>query len=854
MENLVEFLTRRMSLRVPQIDSLKILEDIIETNDISKNNDINKALKIIQKKYPLVKDFEKNFISLCFSLATGVGKTRLMGAFITYMYVKNISKNFLVVAPNTTIYQKLINDFSSHSDKYVFKGLDSIINKKPVIVTGETWDQGISVNENLFGEDFKINIFNIDKINKEKGRIRKIQEYLGQSYFEYLSSLDDLILLLDEAHRYKAKSGYKTLTELNPILGLELTATPKTTGNKQINFKNIIYFYNLAMAMKDGYIKIPSIVTRKNFDASKLSQDKIEIIKLEDAIHCHEDVKAQLRIFSENYSKKYIKPFILVVAQDTKHADTLKKIIASNKFFNGNYKNKVIEIHTNLKGEESEVATKKLLDVEKDNDTEIVIHVNKLKEGWDVNNLYTIVPLRASASDILTEQTMGRGLRLPYGKITKNNSIDSLRVIAHDNFEKIINYAKSENSEFNLKFEYIGKDSDIDDTQSFIIDSNPFHFNESRNNEIANKTYQYLDKIVDPDVVLKNFKNSKSSNDIFNKIIEINNLENNTKNVSIIKESIKKLIVNSIEIPKIKIFPKNNIDFGFNSFDLKNLHEVNYQPIEDDIIIQRITDEQRTFLKREESDGDEHELELIILKKLINFNEIEYEKNSKLLFKLINQLIKHLKSYLKSKKSLKNVILNYSTQLSDFIYRQLKSNMWFSEPEYDFKIISPFNFQKNIKYTVKTKKNIIKLKQEIKSLKNINEYIYSDLKKCTTKCVKFDSDPERKFALILDDFSDDVRLWMKPSSEDIEIEWESGSYYEPDFIFTYNKNKIIAEIKAHNKLNDEEVLKKQTATLKWIEYVNSINSEKDKWIYLIIPDTEIKITSTIKSFIQKFKK
>ena len=68
----------------------------------------------------------------------------------------------------------------------------------------------------------------------------------------------------------------------------------------------------------------------------------------------------------------------------------------------------------------------KIIEVEKDNDTEIVIHVNKLKEGWDVNNLYTIVPLRASASDILTEQTLGRGLRLPYGKITKNNSIDTL--------------------------------------------------------------------------------------------------------------------------------------------------------------------------------------------------------------------------------------------------------------------------------------------------------------------------------------------------------------------------------------------------------------------------------------------
>ena len=57
----------------------------------------------------------------------------------------------------------------------------------------------------------------------------------------------------------------------------------------------------------------------------------------------------------------------------------------------------------------------RLLALESDTRTEIVIHVNKLKEGWDVTNLYTIVPLRASASEILTEQSLGRGLRLPYG-------------------------------------------------------------------------------------------------------------------------------------------------------------------------------------------------------------------------------------------------------------------------------------------------------------------------------------------------------------------------------------------------------------------------------------------------------
>ena len=842
MENLVEFLTRRMSLRIPQVDSLKILEEIIQTNDISKNNDIKKALNLIQKKYPLVKDFEKDFISLCFSLATGVGKTRLMGAFIAYLYIQNVSKNFLIVAPNTTIYQKLINDFSSHSEKYVFRGLDSVLNKKPIIITGDTWDQDISVNENLFGEDFKINIFNIDKINKEKGKIKKFKESLGKSYFDYLSSLSDLTLLLDEAHRYKAKSGYKTLTELKPILGLELTATPKTSGNKQINFKNIIYSYSLAMAMRDGYIKIPSIVTRKNFDASKLSKDKIEIIKLEDAIHCHENVKAQLRIFSENYSKKYVKPFILVVAQDTKHADYIKKIINNDKFFNGNYKKKVIEIHTNLKGEESELATQKLLEVEKDNDTEIVIHVNKLKEGWDVNNLYTIVPLRASASDILTEQTMGRGLRLPYEKLTKNNAIDTLRIIAHDNFEKLIKHAQSESNEFNLKFEYIGKDTDISDTEDFIVDSNPYHITIGKSDKIADITYKYLKQINSPEIPEETYKN----------IIKINNLDNNKKNISNIKKYIEKLKNNSIEIPKIKIFPKNIINFGFNSFDLINLHEVNYQPIEDDIIIQRITDEQRTILKRE-NNNKEYELQTVILNKLTIYNEVEYDKNSELLFKLINQLISYLRGYLKNDKDLKNVILNYSSQLANFIYSQLKTNMWFSKPEYSFKVTAPFNFQKNIKYMTNNKKKIIKLNEEVKSLKSINEYIYSDLKKCTSEFVKFDSDPERKFAIILDNFSDDVQLWMKPSVEDVEIEWKSGRYYEPDFIFKYKDIKIIAEIKSHNNLDNEEVLMKQAATLKWIKYVNSIDLEKNKWSYLLIPDTEIKTTSTIESFIQKFR-
>jgi superfamily II DNA or RNA helicase len=122
------------------------------------------------------------------------------------------------------------------------------------------------------------------------------------------------------------------------------------------------------------------------------------------------------RIALQTYAKQndasLVHPFMLVVTQDTNHARQVHEFVESEQFFDGRYKGRVIEIHSKLTGEESDENARRLLNIERDGTTDIVIHVNKLKEGWDVANLFTIVPLRASASDILTEQTLGRGLRL----------------------------------------------------------------------------------------------------------------------------------------------------------------------------------------------------------------------------------------------------------------------------------------------------------------------------------------------------------------------------------------------------------------------------------------------------------
>src|SRR5450759_2418187 len=102
----------RLSLRPPQADSLDILADILDRMKPERGADLAAALATIHAAYPQVTDFEREFPSLCFALATGVGKTRLMGAFVTYLHLAHGINNFFVLAPNLTIYNKLIADFT----------------------------------------------------------------------------------------------------------------------------------------------------------------------------------------------------------------------------------------------------------------------------------------------------------------------------------------------------------------------------------------------------------------------------------------------------------------------------------------------------------------------------------------------------------------------------------------------------------------------------------------------------------------------------------------------------------------------------------------------------------------------
>jgi type III restriction enzyme len=88
----------------------------------------------------------------------------------------------------------------------------------------------------------------------------------------------------------------QVINELNPVLGLELTATPQVEQGGVIKFKNVVYEYSLGKAMKDGFVKEPAVATRKDFVPTHYSAEELDRIKLEDGIRLHEDTKVALDI------------------------------------------------------------------------------------------------------------------------------------------------------------------------------------------------------------------------------------------------------------------------------------------------------------------------------------------------------------------------------------------------------------------------------------------------------------------------------------------------------------------------------------------------------------------------------
>src|SRR5690606_12823586 len=376
--------------------------------------------------------------------------------------------------------------------------------------------------------------------------------------------------------------------------------------------------------------------------------------------------------------------------------------------------------------EEKDDVVQQLLTVENpDNPVEIVIHVNMLKEGWDVTNLYTIVPLRAANSRTLVEQSIGRGLRLPYGKRVGVAAVDRLTIVSHDKFQEIIDHANDPNSIIRAGV-VIGRDipkagrkavevkSAFEEvisggTGSTTTTKGPAQtggeqrklFEKPEEQEVAKATYQIIKQYerlkgsdqlqnaeVQREIVQKVQEIVRPAQGVLEGIVEaVNVAEVVQKTTELYREL-------SIDVPKIVVVPKGEVVCRYEDFDL-DVRNVNLQPVAQDILIQHLHENQPYRLRDGSGIIPEKRLEDYLVRGLIDFNDISYDDHAALLYKLAGQVVERLRSYLSEENDVLNVLQFHQQPLVNLIHAQMQEHFVESAESYEAQVTRGF-------YTLRT--------------------------------------------------------------------------------------------------------------------------------------------------------
>ena len=727
-------------------------------------------------------------------------------------------------------------------------------------------------------------MFNIDKFNKEDANMKKVNELLGDSFYQHLSNLPDLVLIMDESHHYRAEKGAQALNELHPLLGLELTATPLVaSGSKQIPFKNVVYEYPLSRAIEDGYTRTPFAVTRSDIDFYNFGDGQLDKMMLIDGIACHENTKRKLEMYALNNSTpekpiRIVKPFMLVVCKDTEHAAWVEAFIKSDEFREGAYKNKTITVHSKQKGAESEFNTRLLLDVEsEDNPIEIVIHVNMLKEGWDVNNLYTIVPLRTAASKILREQMVGRGLRLPYGERTGDKDVDAVMLTAHDKFNDILAEAQKGDSIFKagnvIKAEEIVPEK-IASTQ-LKIEFEPDKVLETAYSQTNIEKSEEMDTLVKKATEIINTEVSKhiqstpthkveaeQAKEIVSKVAEklgedkdLGNIfkENEMPIAAWLlyqtEETHKAAQEKFIPIPRIKVTDSGVEEYVFVDFDL-DLSDFTHVPIKNELLVQNLEDMQdKQRIKGEAIDFEGYNPKKVILEQLRQKPEIDYEKCSALLFKLITQLCDHYEG-IHGENGMRNIVMMYKRDIGNKIYKQMMQHFYCENGFLQEEVIETRDYNLQQTYSYKEKVSLFDSFTE-----DIRSVLFCDIKRGVFENAKFDSLPELVLARVLETETDDVENWLRPSPREFNITYNHGHAYEPDFVVETKDIIYLVEVKGEDKLQDPDVIAKKKRGIQYCEVASrwgKANGYKE-WKYLFIPSKQIMPNSSFVQLAKRFQ-
>jgi type III restriction enzyme len=404
---------------------------------------------------------EDRWAKYAFKLATGAGKTKVMSLAIVWSYFHALresdspmTKHFVVIAPNLTVFERLRTDFKPA------EGGQDIFDKDPLIPVAwrGDWNMSVVLQDEASGAAtggtlYLTNIHRLYDTSDRKKREPETYDWVGPAVSKAkalntgaalrarVTGHQRVMVLNDEAHHlWDAGSAWNeairflhesiaSRTGDGVVAQLDFSATPK--DNKGQIFQHVICDTPLGEAVDAGIVKTPVIgrgkkwLQRASNDASERYQEQLMV------------GYARWLKSKEEWERSGKKPLLFVMTEDTAAADQIAKRLNTDPLFR-ELNGKTTNLHTNLKGkikwiggkkngypvfEESEKEIsdddlKALRELSRQIDSDqnpysCIVSVLMLREGWDVRNVTTIVPLRpyTSKANILPEQTLGRGLR-----------------------------------------------------------------------------------------------------------------------------------------------------------------------------------------------------------------------------------------------------------------------------------------------------------------------------------------------------------------------------------------------------------------------------------------------------------
>ncbi|MBW7891649.1 MAG: DEAD/DEAH box helicase family protein [Chitinophagaceae bacterium] len=522
--------------------------------------------------------FDENWTRYVIKMATGSGKTKVMGLTLVWSYFYNLyetdsslSRNFLIIAPNIIVLNRLRKDFDGlkmfFDEPFIpDNGFDDKDWKNDFQLTLHIQDDLKPITES--GNIFLTNIHRVFFNEEPEESFETIflgvkpkpdaDTSKGIDLGKILRSdkIKNLVLLNDEAHHIHDSSlaWFKSIEDINNKLKLktgsgislqtDFTATPR--HNDGAIFVQTICDYPLVEAIKQNVVKspvLPDEVSRQKIH-EKESSDFIE--RYHDYIHLgYLEWEKQ---FEE--LKNYKTPILFVMTMSTKEADQAAAFLEANY---SKLKNSVLTIHTNQSGEIKEAAASKkdkqeldkLREAADDIDSDdslykAVVSVLMLREGWDVRNVSTIVGLRPYGADskILPEQTIGRGLR----KMFSLDTPEKLVIVGTPKFLEFVEELKTEGVEF--QYSPMGKgtkgkspiivevdnenpDKNLDELDIPIPQMSPRIYREFKNLELIN-----VGQFQNEKVPLKKYNADELKEIVFNDI------EGNLSHKTVFKDNV----------------------------------------------------------------------------------------------------------------------------------------------------------------------------------------------------------------------------------------------------------------------------------------------------------------------------